>query len=119
MEKVIIKPLSVNEAYKTFCKKCNSGKNVVRVKTSSYKGFEKLLTLSLKPVKIEPEIRLSVFIVFGFSSHGSDLDNCLKTFIDVCQKKFGFNDNRVFEYHLKKTITKKGEEFIEFEITKL
>lgn len=119
MNKILIKPLSVNEAYKTFCKKCGSGKNVVRVKTSQYKGFEKLLTLSLKPIKIEPETRLSIFISFGFSSHGSDLDNCVKTFIDVCQKKFGFNDNKVFEYHLKKEIVKKGNEFIEFDITKL
>ena len=58
-------------------------------------------------------------ITWGFSSTGSDVDNTAKEFIDCLSKKYGFNDNQIYELNLKKTIVKKGQEFIEFYITNL
>ena len=51
-----------------------------------------------------------------FSSRWADIDNWLKLFIDVLQKKYGFNDNRIYKLIIEKEITKKWEEFIEFNI---
>ncbi|HIF9256506.1 TPA: hypothetical protein ACX6Q6_003530 [Photobacterium damselae] len=51
-----------------------------------------------------------------YSSLLSDVDNCLKPFIDVLQKKYGFNDNRIFEIRIKKFLVPKGYEEILFSI---
>jgi len=53
---------------------------------------------------------------FGLSNRGADGDNCIKNFQDCMCDKFGINDNRIYEWHIKKTIVKKGEEFINFNI---
>ena len=34
--------------------------------------------------------------------------------IDILSKKYGFNDNRIYQLFLTKQIVKKGNEFIEF-----
>lgn len=106
--KIEVKPLSVNEAWQ--------GR---RFKTDKYKNYEKLLLLSLPPSKInwdkEP-IELSLLI--GFSNVASDIDNAVKPFIDVLQKRYNFNDKYIFRLVVEKCLVDKGKEFIEFKIKK-
>lgn len=104
---IYIKPLSVNEAWQ--------GK---RYKTNKYKAFEKHLTLLLKKMEI-PEGKLLLKATFGLSSKNADWDNPIKPFQDVIQRKYGFNDQRIYRGEIEKVDVKKGEEFIEFEILKL
>ena len=103
-QRLKIKPLSVNEAWQ--------GR---RFKTDKYKAFEKLMTLRLKPQKVNGD-QLSVSILFGFSSKLSDLDNPVKLTLDILCKKFGFDDRQIFLLIVEKEIVKKGGEFIDFRI---
>jgi len=104
---VHIKPLSVNQ--------CWQGK---RFKTPKYKAYEKELLYRLSAMDI-PEGKLKVSLVFGLSSKLADIDNPVKAFIDVLQKKYDFNDRDIYEMELKKIDVKKGKEFIEFKIEKI
>ena len=103
--KVDIKPLSVNE--------CFQGR---RFKTPKYKSYEKHLLLLLKPLEV-PKGQLKLNITFGLSSKLSDIDNPLKAFIDILQKKYLFNDRDIFELNIKKDLVPKGYEYIDFKIT--
>ena len=105
--KVSIKPLSVN--------KCWQGK---RFKTKDYKNYETELLLKLKNIKIS-DGKLKLNITFGYSNQLNDIDNGLKPFIDILQKKYKFNDRYIYELNVKKEIVKKGNEFIEFEINEI
>ncbi len=104
---VNIKPLSVNQCWK--------GR---RFKTPIYKKYEKELLLLLPKLDI-PEGKLEITITFGFSSKASDWDNPIKPFQDILQKRYGFNDSRVYKATVTKEIVKKGKEFIEFDIKKI
>jgi Holliday junction resolvase RusA-like endonuclease len=105
MPKVEIKPLSVNEAWQ--------GR---RYKTPKYRAYILELTLKLKPLRI-PEGPLAITMEFGLSSLLADFDNPVKPFVDVLQKRYGFNDRRVFYAEVRKRLCKKGSEYIRFEIT--
>jgi len=105
--KLDIKPLTVNQAWQ--------GK---RFKTPKYNKYINDMLRILKPLKI-PEGQLHIDVSFGLSSKLSDIDNPLKCFIDCLQKKYGFNDNRIYKLTVYKVDVKKGEEFIEFEIKEL
>ena len=107
MDKLNIKPISVNAAY--------YGR---RTATKELRAFKKIVALSLKPQEI-PEGELFISIEFGFSSRASDIDNAVKAFLDCLQAKYGFNDNRVYEMHLTKKIVSKGDEYIKYNISKL
>lgn len=101
-----IKPLSVNEAFQ--------GK---RFKTDKYNCFiQKMHFLLPKSILIPDEKNIKLAIEFGFSSKASDIDNCLKTFIDCLVKKYSFDDRQIYELHVFKTIVKKGDEFIKFKV---
>jgi len=104
MIKLNIAPLSVNRAWQ--------GK---RFKTPEYKRYERDVLLMLPKRKFEPPFKID--ITFGFSSTLSDLDNPLKPIIDIIQKKYGINDRDIWELVVRKIITKKGKEFIQFKIT--
>lgn len=99
-----IKPLSVNRAFQ--------GR---RFKTPEYLKYERYVLLLLPKLSAKFDL-YSVNIVFGVSNIGNDIDNGLKPFLDILQKKYGFNDKHIFELNVKKEITKKGSEFIKFEI---
>lgn len=101
---VQIKPLSVNEAY-----------NGRRTRSKKYNLYIDSVSICLPPLKI-PDGDLKLSLEVGFSNSGSDLDNAIKPFQDILQKKYGFNDNRVFEIHAIKKKMKKGREYIRFEI---
>ena len=105
--KINIKPLSVNECYQ--------GR---RFKNKAYKAYERELMYKI-PKQVIPKGKLKVSLMFGFSSKLSDVDNPVKNFIDVLQKRLGFNDRDIYEMTLKKEIVPKGKEFIEYEIKAL
>ena len=104
---VDIKPLSVN--------KCWRGR---RFKTQDYKEYEKKLLDILPSDLIVPEEgKLVIHLIFGFSSMASDWDNPIKAFQDILQKKYSFNDSRIFEAHVYKKIVKKGDDFVFFRLS--
>lgn len=103
--RISIKPLSVNKVWQ--------GK---RFKTPAYKSYEKEVMLKL-PAKIDiPDGQLYLILTIGFSNKLSDLDNIAKPFIDILQKKYGFNDRYIYRLTMIKDIVKKGEEYIDFEL---
>ena len=104
--RLLIKPLSVNDAWQ--------GK---RFKTDKYKAFEKHMMLLLPKINIELEGELKVDLKYGFSSKLSDIDNPTKPLLDCLQKKYGFDDRQIFELNTTKEIVPKGEEYIDFTIT--
>lgn len=106
MTKIKIKPLSVNQAWQ--------GR---RFKTKEYKNYEEeLLWLLPNKYPISKEGKLLFEAVVGLSSKNADIDNFIKTFFDVLQKKYSFNDKRIYELHVKKVDVEKGKEFVNFDI---
>ncbi len=104
-----INPLSVNRAWQ--------GR---RFKTKAYKQYERDVLYLLEPSLLllplpPPPYRID--IEFGFTSVLSDIDNPVKCFMDILQKKYGINDKDVYEMNLKKTIVKDG--YIKFSICQL
>lgn len=56
----------------------------------------------------------------GLSNRGQDLDNIVKPVLDTYQIIFEeFNDNKVYEITLTKTIVKKGNEFLHVRVCRL
>jgi Holliday junction resolvase RusA-like endonuclease len=107
MIKLNIKPLSINAAFQ--------GK---RFKTPLYKAYEtKMLLMLPKSIGKIPD-QIEVNITFGFSNKASDIDNCVKLFLDLLQKKYRFNDSQIYRLNIHKVLTDKGLDFIEFEIKK-
>lgn len=104
MNKVYIKPLTVNRAWR--------GR---KFKTPEYSQYEKDLTFLLPKLEV-PEGKLEVKYVFGLSSKNADGDNCIKQFQDIVAKKYGFNDRNIYRWFVEKVDVKKGEEFVSFEI---
>ena len=88
--KLKIKPLSVNE--------CWQGR---RKKSRDYKSYE-ILVNHLLPAKLEiPQGNLRLIVDVGFSSSSSDLDNVIKPFQDILQKKFFFFGRKPLFYITK------------------
>jgi Holliday junction resolvase RusA-like endonuclease len=107
-DRVEIKPLSVNE--------CWQGK---RFKTKTYTSYEKELLLRLAPYDFEKSKEpLEISLIVGLSNMASDVDNVVKPFLDILQKKYNFNDKYVFRLIVEKNLVVKGAEFIEFYIKK-
>jgi len=103
------KPLSVNQAY--------YGK---KIKTANYRAYEAQLAMNLpKDLVIPDGVKLKLCIHVKYSSKASDIDNCLKPFIDILQTKYSFNDNRLYELRIRKHLVPKGEEEIVFFIDQL
>jgi len=99
-----LKPLSANQAF--------TGK---KVKTAAYRKYENHLLRTL-PDRIIPAGLLVLRALVRYSSKLSDLDNALKPFIDVLQKRYGFNDNKIYKLEIFKEIVAKGKEEIVFEL---
>jgi Holliday junction resolvase RusA-like endonuclease len=107
MNKVNIKPLSVNEAFQ--------GR---RFKTDKYKKYERDLLFLLPKIEL-PAPPYQAHFIFGMSNSLADWDNGIKVFQDILQKRYGFNDKDVYKAIVEKKIVKKGQEFIEFKIETL
>jgi len=106
MNHIKIKSLSVNNAW--------AGR---RFKTPAYKSYETEMFYLLPKIKV-PKGSLKLTVTFGFSNSVSDIDNPLKPFIDILQKKYDFNDKQIYHLEIFKIIVDKGEEFIAFSIDK-
>lgn len=105
MNKIEIKPLSVNQSWK--------GR---RFRTDLYNDYEEEMFIIL-PKTIEFHTCLE--IEFGFSSKASDIDNPLKPLLDILQKKYEFNDKEIERLIVNKKYVKKGEEYIKFEFKEI
>lgn len=96
--------MSVNKAY--------TGE---RFKTKECRTYVRSILYMLPKIKLpEPPYRVSY--VFGVSNMASDIDNPVKLFQDILQKKYGFNDKEIHSMEVLKVKTKRGSEFIKFEI---
>lgn len=104
VNRIQIKPLSVNECWK--------GK---RFKTDAYKDYEKDLLRLLQPMEL-PATPYKIYFEFGFSNSASDWDNPVKPLQDILQKRYGFNDKDIQEAHVVKRKVKQGSEYLEFRI---
>ena len=103
MDFVVIKPLSVNEAWRG-----------QRFKTDKYKKYE-IDLMCLLPKLILPDAPYEVHYVFGLSNLASDIDNCVKQFQDCLSKKYEFNDKLIMKMTVEKKIVAKGKEYAGFE----
>lgn len=106
MKTIKIKPMSVNLVWQG-----------QRYKTQAYKNYEQELFYILPKIKI-PKGKLQIKLIFGFTRKVSDIDNPVKPFIDVLQKRYTFNDRNIYRLEVEKKEVKKGEEFISFELKK-
>lgn len=104
MVKIKVKPLSVN--------RCWQGR---RYKTEDYKNYELEVFYQLPSIQVPKEGKLRLELNFGLSV-ASDIDNPTKPILDILQKKYDFNDNRIYELFIKKEAVKKGEEYVAFNI---
>src|SRR3990167_4414062 len=103
--RIKIKPLSVN--------KCWQGR---RFKTPDYEAYEEEVLYRLKK-QVIPSGKLFLKLTAGVSSKASDLDNVIKPFLDILQKKYGFDDKKIYGMDLWKEDVPKGEEYIDFDIS--
>lgn len=106
---VVIKtrPLSVN--------KCRQGR---RYKTKDYLEYEKFIIDKLPNIFI-PSWPIRIDYEFWFSNPRADIDNIIKPLQDILQKRYWFDDNRVYEITIKKFIVAKWFEFIKFNLDKI
>lgn len=102
--RIQIKPMSVNDAWK--------GR---RFKSPEYIGYQRHVLLMLPAKMNVPDGPIELRIKYGFSNKLSDVDNPCKPFLDILQKKYGFNDSQVYRLIQEKEIVPKGSEFVEFE----
>jgi Holliday junction resolvase RusA-like endonuclease len=107
MNTVNIKPLSVNQAWQ--------GR---RFKTPAYRSYEKAVLILLPKIAV-PEGKLSLSIDVGYSNKNADIDNAIKPMVDIMQKKYGFNDSRIYEMHVRKIIVDKGKEYFKFNFSEM
>jgi Holliday junction resolvase RusA-like endonuclease len=66
-----------------------------------------------------PEPPYEITYDFGISNSLSDIDNPVKLFTDILQKKYGFNDRNVDKLTVLKTKVSKGLEYVYFKINQL
>jgi len=69
-----------------------------------------------KKLDIPDEKNIKLAIEFGFSSKASDIDNCVKSFVDCLVKKYKVDDRYIYELHVFKAIVKKDDEYIKFKV---
>lgn len=105
MDRIDLKPLSVNEAYR--------GRRFSTPELAKYKAD---LGLLLPRLQLPPG-KLAVRYIFGVSSKGADGDNLIKAFQDCIAERYGFNDKIIYEWHVTKVDVPKGREFVEFELS--
>lgn len=88
-------------------------------KTAAYRDYEMKVPKELPSLELPKRGPLGLRLRAGLSNRNADLDNVAKPFIDILQKAYGFNDNRIYLLEMTKVIVAKGQEYIEFEINEL
>ena len=104
-----VKPVSTNSMY--------AGSGIRKWRSSLYMSFEKEVKDYLKniPIRLPEGGGIEFKGTFGVS-YRFDLDNTLKPFIDILERFYKFEDNRICKIDARKIITKRGSEFIEFDL---
>mgnify|MGYP001616878503 CR=1 FL=1 len=105
LKTVFVKPLGVNRAYRG---RRHSTDELLQFKDDMMKVLPRNIEI--------PDGKLSVSFIFGISNSGEDIDGPIKTALDALSEGYEFNDNLVYDLHVKKRKTEKGSEFISFEI---
>ena len=106
---VYLKPLSVNV--------CWQGR---RHKTQKYKAYEKHVLSELPDtLELPTKGNLMIYIRFAHSNRAFDYDNGIKPFQDILQKKYGFDDKRIYFAIIEKVIVPKGDEYVYFRMLKM
>jgi len=108
-----VKPLSINAAY-----------TLKRKKSAKYRKFEEMMALELFGYEIPNKkdvkaMKFKLDIHWGFATSLSDVDNPIKTLLDVLQRWFGFDDKQIMHIAATKTVVGKGKEFINFTLTEI
>lgn len=104
-----LKPFSTNKIYGSSA----SG----HWKNKKYLKFEKDVKDFIRHKDIIlPENGGICFTVFYGISFRFDLDNAIKPFMDILKVRYGFDDSRIYKIDAEKIKTKRGLEFIEFEL---
>ena len=103
-----LKPLSANKMWLG-----------AKRKSKEYRIYEKESLNRLPSGVVIPKQKIDIKIAVFYSSSRSDIDNALKPFLDILQKRYKFDDCRVYDMHTRKFICKKGEERIMFNIKSL
>lgn len=103
-----MKPLSVNQAWR--------GR---KYKTKEYTLYEKKVLELLQDIHLEASNKMFLQIDVYYSNKSSDIDNCIKPFIDILQKKYNFDDKFIYRLLINKHIAPKGQEKISFLLTPL
>jgi len=104
MNRIELKPLSVNEAY--------TGR---RFSTPEKKAFADAVAWLLPKMQV-PSGPLHIDYRFGVSNMGADVDGPIKVIQDCLSRAYGFNDNVVTRITAEKVRAGKGAEFFEFNI---
>ncbi|MGH1438233.1 MAG: hypothetical protein ACRBG0_27615 [Lewinella sp.] len=107
MNKIPIKPLSINKCYK--------GR---RFKTSDYLKYCGFVPIFLNKNSRIPKGKLEISFKFYLSTSLADWDNPIKPIQDIICKYYGINDNRIYRGTGEKIIVKKGQERTEYVIKK-
>ncbi len=105
MNRINIKPLSVNEGYR--------GR---RFHTKEHKIWIRSISILLPNNFKLPQPPFEIKLRFGFSSSQSDWDNPIKFCQDALATKYKFNDKLIYKGTVEKVIVPKGKEFIEWDI---
>ena len=105
MNRVNLKPLSMNEAF--------MGR---KRKTAAYRNYEIKVPKELPDLDLPERGPLGLRLRAGLSNRAADLDNVVKPFLDILQANYGFNDNRIYFIEMTKVKVQKGEEYIAFEL---
>ena len=108
MNRVNLKPLSMNEAF--------MGR---KRKTAAYRNYEMKVPKELPELELPERGPLGLRLRAGLSNRAADLDNVVKPFLDILQANYGFNDNRIYFIEMTKVKVQKGEEYIAFSLDAL
>ena len=108
-----VKPLSINAAY-----------TLKRKKSAKYRKFEEMMALELFGYEIPPDrdksaMKFNLEIHWGFATNLSDVDNPIKTLLDVLQRCLGFDDKQIINISASKTVMGRGKEYINFTLTEI
>ncbi len=104
MFEVMIKPLSVNKAYK--------GRRFV---TDEHKSYKKAMPLLLPSELQLPPDKLVLLFRFHFKRKASDVDNCCKAAQDIITAHYGVDDREIYLTMNEKIINYNEPEYLEFE----
>ena len=100
-----IKPLSVNEALTVAMMKKGRRTYGRIIKTLKAKNFQKNVYCLLpkeKDIILYDKMILQCYVYF--TNGRSDLDNSIKYFQDTLQKKYGFDDHRIYKLIITKIL---------------